>query len=213
MSMCGYWDSTFWSRKYTLAWLMVKGSQWRKIGGHGHNGTIFCVLEECYRWHFQVSTNDWRTVQKWHKNKTQCAPANERSHRNSFSTPKGKSIQALFSSLITWLLFPMRKRKCNLAFHRYYGNDKADSEQNYRLEAVLLYTEEKVLQMQETKSKGPIHTYREQIYDPLDYSWWLWTKPTRVVQISNGILTTHSAFNFQNPKCLWINFSTVALLT
>jgi hypothetical protein len=34
-----------------------------------------------------------------------------------------------------------------------------------------------------------------------------------VVQISNGILATHSALNFQNPKCLWINFSTVALLT
>jgi len=77
-------------------------------------------------------------------------------------------------------------------------------EQNYRLEAVLLYTEEKVLQMQETKSEGSTHAYREQIYGPLDYSWKLWTKhiPTRVVQISNGILTTHSALNFQNPKCL-----------
>jgi hypothetical protein len=97
----------------------------------------------------------------------------------------------------------MCKTKCNLAFHRYYGNDKADSEQNYRLEAVPLYTEE-VLQMQETKSEGSIHAYREQIYDPLDYSWRLWTKdiPTRVVQISNGILATHSALNFQNPKCL-----------
>jgi hypothetical protein len=35
----------------------------------------------------------------------------------------------------------MCKTKCNLAFQRYYGNDKADSEQNYSLEAVLLYTE------------------------------------------------------------------------
>ena len=122
-----YWDSMFWSRKYTLAWLMVKGSHWQKIGGHGRNGTIFWVLKECCCWHFQVSSNDWRTVQKWHKNKTQCVPANERSHRHSFSTPKGKSIQAFFGSLITWLLFPMCKIKCNLAFHRYYGNDKANS--------------------------------------------------------------------------------------
>jgi len=109
----------------------------------------------------------------------------------------------------------MCKTKCNLAFHRYYGNDKADSEQNYSLEAVLLYIEDKVMQIQETKSEGNIHAYREQINGPLDYSWRLWIKdiPTRVVQISNGILTTHSALNFQNPKCLRINFSTVALLT
>jgi hypothetical protein len=98
----------------------------------------------------------------------------------------------------------MCKTKCGLAFHRYYGNEKDDLEQNYTLEEVLLDTEEKVLQMQETKSEGSNHAYREQIYSPLDYSWRLWTKdiPTRVLQISNGILTTHSALNFQNPKCL-----------
>jgi len=68
-------------------------------------------------------------------------------------------------------------------FLQNYGNDKTVSEQNYRLEAVLLYTEQKVLQMQETKSEGSNHAYSEQIYGPLDYSWRLWTKdiPTRVV--------------------------------
>jgi len=58
------------------------------------------------------------------------------------------------------------QNKVHLAFHRYYGNDKPVSEQNYRLEAGLLYTEQKVLQMQETKSEGSNHAYREQIYGP-----------------------------------------------
>jgi len=68
-------------------------------------------------------------------------------------------------------------------FPQNYGNEKTVSEQNYRLEAVLLYTEQKVMQMQETKSEGSNHAYREQIHSPLDYSWRLWTKdiPTRVV--------------------------------
>jgi hypothetical protein len=52
MSVCRYRDSTFWSCKYTMAWLMVQGNQWRKIGGHGHSGTIFWFMEECYYWHF-----------------------------------------------------------------------------------------------------------------------------------------------------------------
>jgi hypothetical protein len=41
-------------------------------------------------------------------------------------------------------------KKVQFAFHEYYGNDKADSEQNYKLEAALLYTEQKLLQMHET---------------------------------------------------------------
>jgi hypothetical protein len=61
-------------------------------------------------------------------------------HRNSFFTPKGKSTQAFFDSLIIWLFFPTCKKSA-FAFHGYYGNDKADSEQNYKLEAALLYTE------------------------------------------------------------------------
>jgi hypothetical protein len=138
-----------------------KSMKKRKVGGHGHNGTIFWVLEECSCWHFQVSSNDWRTVKNGIKIRHNVLQQMRDPTGILSPLQRGRAFKHfLFHWLYTWLLFPSCKTKCNFAFHRYYSNDKADSEQNNRLEAMLLYTEEKVLQMQETKSERGIHAYK-----------------------------------------------------